>query len=321
MGSKEISPSESLIKYRSTYDNSSLDIRNSIGGALNESLKFACYSGNVDMTKWLIEAGVDGIGEAFVAGCGGNQIDLVKWLSEYSKFDVIHHYTDAFEESCKQGNLTIAKWLYSTGSIDFINTDMRYDLLNDVCENDHLSVAEWLVTLPEIKISHLYTDDGYETGTSTFFKTCKNGWLDLAKIVHTYLVEKKVDIDYREAFYDAFISGQVSILDWLYSILEINLLEDDILHPSDLIFSRHPDDGRLSSFKWLISVVKFPDEQIDTYLPVELAEDAFNLGYRPVDRLMNLYEDYFQRKQAIIKETEGHEIFNYHYLVRMIAEY
>lgn len=271
------------------------------------------------MAKWLINAGVDEIGEAFVAGCSGNQIDLVKWLFEYSKHDLTISFTDAFEESCKRGHLAVAKWLYSTGYVDFTKSDIRYDILGDVCENSHLPVAEWLITLPEVNISHRYEIEGYETGSNIFVVMCENGWLDLAKNMHNYLIENKVEIDYHVAFYGAFRSGRIGILDWLYSILEIDL--NDILQPNDLIFERSPDDGKLDSFKWLISVAEFPDDHIDTYLPFELAEDAFSLGYRPVSRLMKLYEDYSQRKQLVINETEGHELFGYRYLIKLICDY
>lgn len=322
--------------------------------AVKEILKLACYFGKIDVAKWLIDLEEDEAGDAFVSSCCGGNMDIAVWLdSEYKYHISANDYWDAFQSSCEHGCLDIAKWLYSTGRIDLSEKFSGSIVLNKSISNGHLPVAEWLITLPEVTEPQCDEDEGeceniHDVMRDEFVKICENGWVNLAKWVHDYLSKNNVAIDYQTIFRSSCSAGQLEVICWLYSVAGVDKI--DIHADDDIAFKESCLLGHLNILKWLtecggefnvthdetfglgmefplhvkkwlISEFEYTDESIDSYLPLELAEDAFEMGYRPVDRLVKSYEDYSRKKQGIIGEMEGHEIFGYRHLVKMMSDY
>lgn len=294
----------------------------SITDYFSETLKLACYCGQIDIAKQMVKKGAGGIGDAFVVSCCGGHMDVVTWLALDGE-NTVDYYNDAFKMSCKYGHLDVAKWLYATELVDFSQDYLGIMILGQVCRDRQQHVVEWLITLPEVEVSYWYYGVDCDTGLETFVKMCENGWIDLAKWMHQYLVDHKSNIDYCDAFMSAYLYDQVEVVDWLYSIAgeEIDLHEDNdrafkraCLHGNlDILkwlmsvdhFNPTPDedfgldqDYSYEVVEWLLSVIKFSDEHVDSYLPLGLAETAFDLGYRPVTRLVKSYEAYIKKKET-----------------------
>lgn len=150
------------------------DVRiNSTGN--NKSFVLACKHGNIDMIEWLVSTGVDiysengeGIVNAYVNGhreatdflyemhistdfftrgndfenlCKDDKLEMIKYVCDKAGKDIIT--VRSFIAACENGNLELAKFLYSYGDIDI---DENYNLiLSKICR--HQNIVSWFSEL------------------------------------------------------------------------------------------------------------------------------------------------------------------------------
>ena len=100
--------------------------------------------------------------------------------------DLLVKADKGFIWNCRQGHLTVAKWLYSVGGGEVnVNVDKKYAFIWS-CHYGHLTVAKWLYSL---------------------------GGID-------------VRADDESAFLWSFIKGHLTVTLWLYSLGQINIHAD-----------------------------------------------------------------------------------------------
>lgn len=94
---------------------------------------------------------------AFENSCKNGHLDVAKWLYSLGKVDINFESDDVFGLSCSKGYLKVAKWLYSLGCVDIhANSDYAF---KGSCLNRHLAIAKWLYSLGgiDISIQNIYT--------------------------------------------------------------------------------------------------------------------------------------------------------------------
>ena len=83
--------------------------------------------------------------------CENGQLTVAKWLYSRGNVNIHANNEHAFQLSCKNGHLAVAQWLYSLGNVD-IHVSDKYAFKYS-CKNGHLAVAKWLYSL-----GNIYTD-------------------------------------------------------------------------------------------------------------------------------------------------------------------
>ena len=139
-------------------------------------------------------------------------------LDNHSK-DLLEKANNGFEWCCKNGHLTVAKWLYSLNEgIDRIDLHANNDYaFRYTCENGHLTVAKWLYSIGGVNI---HADDEY-----AFNWSCANGHLNVAQWLYSI---GGVDIHAKRdrAFLWSCITRRIVVAKWLYSLGRINISVD-----------------------------------------------------------------------------------------------
>jgi len=81
--------------------------------------------------------------------------NLDELIAVYKRDEHINSY---FSESCKNGHLEMAQWLYSFGGVDIhANNEKAFRF---ACYRGHLEVAQWLYSLGGVDI-HAHNDTAF----------------------------------------------------------------------------------------------------------------------------------------------------------------
>lgn len=118
--------------------------------------------------------------------------DNIRENSDYQKFiDFVNkhkssNYSDLFTQSCKEGELKIAKTLYSldnlSSSIDSIS---KKTLFVECCQNNQLESVKWLGEISDGYIDHI-------TINQLFIGCCQKNYTEIVKwLYHNYHIDNK----------------------------------------------------------------------------------------------------------------------------------
>lgn len=169
-----------------------------------------------------------------------NNIELMKWL--YNIYKVDDYVLDKLLFiSCKNGDLEIAKWLYS--KFKYISKDIMNGIIYTICQNGHVDIAKWLCenyTIYDAVIFDIFIltiSNGYQTNNKLeilkllfsfdaipktkdkifgyYERCCYNGNLEILKWLNIdYKIDNK-DINYLLSF---CTRGDKDMINWLKSI-------------------------------------------------------------------------------------------------------
>jgi hypothetical protein len=105
------------------------------GTLLNKQLYDACFSGNLDIVKFIIEKGVDDLNWGLTGACYGGHLDIVKFIMEKGVDDLNWGLTGA----CYGGHLDIVKFLIEKGANDWNRG------LYGACSGRHLDIVKFTI--------------------------------------------------------------------------------------------------------------------------------------------------------------------------------
>ena len=175
-------------------------------------------------------------------------------LDDYSK-DLLAKAKKGFTWNCKNGHLTVAKWLYSRGGVNIHANEENAFRLS--CEYGHLTVAKWLYSLTGVNI-HAVNEDA-------FAFACEKGHLAIAQWLYSldegmdrtdpYSLARtgqggvNIHVDDEYAFRHCCENGHLALAEWLYSLDRVNIH----VH-NEYAFRYCCENGHLTIAKWLYSL-------------------------------------------------------------------
>lgn len=300
---KYVFPCEIMDKYKSHQDYCD---RIAISDAIGEAFKFACYCGKLDVAKGLESIGDVDYLRAFVLSCSGGQINVAKWLYlELGSIEDVQIIEDAFEYSIFEGHMDVVEWLYELFRSSYPNEFMTSQFLS-FCLNGNVERAKWLFNrMKQIDIDEHFAE--------TLYSICLNGKQEIFELFKPTIEENKIEIGI-DTFKEVCRHNHVEIARYIINHIKLSELDFDETFGLNLGFSDEMT-------KFIISTLELPDEYVDQYIPVHLADDAFNEGYRPIDRLLPYYSEYVKKNQEKLGQIDCHKLFSYRYLVKLISEY
>ena len=250
--------------------------------ALNDAFCYCCVKNNVEIAKWLIESNMVELDihideeKPFRLCCKYGNLEMAMWLyylsnemnneinmTKWISYDLVYSLKkpflnvlsfkrvidDALCCCCVNGNLEMAKWIYS------ISKEIDHDLILNMHVNgeepvrlcfqyNNFEMAKWLIELsmlPEYESIKL----------DVFVVTEKN-----LEYGHDYDITKRV-ID--DIFCWCCINGNVDMIKWLIKLIKTCNFKIvlDINHNNDEPFCLACEYGKLNVAKWLL---KFSDK-------------------------------------------------------------
>ena len=180
---------------------------------------------------------LSGINLEFIDLCQkSNDLETIKRFYNTHHSEIDDEY--GFEKICENGNLEIAKWLYSFGGIDIhMDNDFPFRF---ACKYGHSEIVKWLHSLGGIDI-HMDDDFPYRYA-------CQEGYTELAQWIHSM-----GNINISQKDYDIFCyvcqEGHLEMAQWIYSMGNIDVEERD-----SLCFRGVSWTGKIEIIKWLSSL-------------------------------------------------------------------
>ena len=191
---------------------------------------YKLVSDQLIIKQWLIIKNIHGkksIGQIFIEACMNGFLSYGMFLLKENIIDIHANGERAFQSSCENGHIQIAKWLIHLGeseNYDKINihADNEY-AFGYSCTNGHIQTANWLIQLGEsgeYKMIDIHANNEY-----AFRWSCRNGHIQIAKwLIHLGESReyKRINIHtYDEwAFRWSCINGYIQITNWLIQLGE-----------------------------------------------------------------------------------------------------
>jgi len=235
--------------------------------------------------------------------CPKNKLKILKILWKYCKDFIKFHestnpYFCAFCQSCKNGELEIAKWLW-----EISNKTININKVNDypftfACTNGHIEVAKWLWEISNKNID-IYRRDGY-----AFCSLCRDGQIEVAKFLWnisdhktfsklSYLIEISVDPNHKE------------IIKWLIDELLDNVVNFKIC--SERLYNLPYIKKNLSEIKkYLSEDVKFIIRNFKKIKGKEIIEDKHDKHMKFLEN-PKIYLIYIIKKELLKNDMACHD--------------
>jgi hypothetical protein len=232
------------------------------GGDYEYAFDAAIENNHIHICKWLYDLEPDFTTRSidFSHICQYSNLEMLQWIHEIKGDIELTIYIYAFINACKNGNLSLAKWLlsieplidigkwiYDLEPIAICYTDVNYldkqkfDLILDVIKNDNIEVLKWLYDLCPIL---------FHNGDKLLFQSCKYGYLELSK----WLMEIDLDLHPYDLTFnildDCQYTDSLEMLQWIYKENSNSLTIDNF----NLIFSFACKYGHLNICQWLYSL-------------------------------------------------------------------
>ena len=164
---------------------------------------------------------------------------------------------EAFQEVCKQGNITIAQIILEQMPNEFTTGDLNIATRLS-CENGHLEIAQWLTTLyPAINVEGHH--EGWQFCDPVFYVASLHGHLEVAQWIfmkqNSEYYKVKRCISYLCTTHVSFADKdlqekQKKIADWLYSLYPKEI-QSYLQQCGDYLWMGTCSNGNLSLSKWL----------------------------------------------------------------------
>lgn len=160
------------------------------------------------------------IGSMFRETCFNGHLDVAQWLYKtYPDINMIRDLDYVFGWSCRNGHLEVAQWLYSTISTIDIHTHDDW-AFHWACFNGHARVVIWLMSLQPCYDYNIFTALAY---------CCQGGHIDIMKLLYRQSILRGQSVDIHATirkFYPiqgtlahmACKNQYMEIIGWLYSI-------------------------------------------------------------------------------------------------------
>ena len=166
----------------------------------------ACLKGDIGEAKRIYESDTcidtrDHGNAVFVDTCRFGQLEVAKWLMTLGAIKPLS-LNDAFMSACDNGHLEVAKWLVLISGTDDKNGSMAFVY---ACESNHPDVAKWLMTV----------DSRIQPCSDAFSSACGNGHLEIAK----WLSEFECMVPDAYAFSNACANGYIDIAKWVQPLI------------------------------------------------------------------------------------------------------
>jgi hypothetical protein len=241
--------------------------------------------------------------------------------------------TNEFIKYCRNGQLIKAKIVFACSTIDIHAKDEL--AFRMCCRYGHLDVAKWLVSLENTQDN---TRTCFRAGGASgkinihsycehaFKLSCVYGHIEVAKwLISLENTHGRIDIHTEMEFSFNWSCGRgyIDVAKWLLS-LESTHGKINIHGNGKCAFELSCMHDRLDVIKWLLSIDKFDNDLVDEYLPEQLHEYAFDLGYLPVKKMTKSYTQYKAKilEQIKDKNTNGQiTIFEVKGLPEIICAY
>ena len=243
----------------------------------NDELLFhkVCENGHLKVAKWLYNLHpyilIDNYTSIFNIAYTKGYLNMLKWVVKKDP-EYLEDKTKLivpFWESCLNGKLNIAKWIYANSNerVYSLNKRSLYygykrNMLLDICGEGNLFIIKWLLTIiPSI-------EDEADT-MEIFNKACVYGKLNIAKCIINRYPNINISAKNEETFRLVCSWGQVNIAKWLLKIKPYI----DISAKSDNAFYQTCKYGYLEMAKWLLKIK--PD--INNNLITFVNQDTYEL--------------------------------------------
>jgi hypothetical protein len=237
--------------------------------------------------------------KSFIAACASGKFDEAKKIYDLGGINIYAVIQDdfgtlcAFEESCLNNHLEIAKWLY-----DLDSSKISEYVWHQCCYRGYLELAKWLYTLEKERPFTYY---------EPLEMACQNGHLETAKWVHSIAPDILIS---KWMFQGACMNGRLEIIKWLYeSFPYVKEFNDLALNESCYYF--HVD-----VLLWLIKNQIYTNETINDTIDRHIFTNFFRSNvdfilkpifekYAPTNKRMTFkYRKYSERKHEI--KTQSH---------------
>lgn len=173
----------------------------------------------------------------------------------------------AFKNSCENGNLEIAKWLYSLEDKLLPSEECYYN----ICLNGNLCMLKWILTLNVISDKIIY---------NCFDIACRNSQINITE--YLYILYKNINLN--DHFVTACAYGKIYMAKWILSLDKTI----DLHYESDDAFRSACSLGNLDIAKWLMSFDDKPNIHLDNE---EVFRDACINNYFEIAKWLYSLDD------------------------------
>jgi hypothetical protein len=196
---------------------------------------YSCKYGHLDLLKWIYNEESSLLDDIdLYNACIGGHLKLIKWIYNINKDSLNKLDINCYIKMCSSGFLELVKWLYEIDNNILISN--KYTLFLITCEYGHFEFSLWLYSLGIYDLN-----DGFK-------KACKNNHPNIAKWI--YSIDNNVYTNYNSIllFYSCCIFSSLYIVQWLYSLKEINV------KTRNNCFIMACRSGRILIAEWLYSL-------------------------------------------------------------------